>query len=520
MTFKSAEKVLKLSYVADACSRGLLTIKDGRVRYSVATAVSRSWKNPEEWVRAHLIAWLVVERGYPANRIRIEVSVPHRTPKERADVVVYRDDDRKEPYLVGESKAAGQSLREYDQAIEQAIGYANVLRAGFALVDEGRKSDVFDIAGYPAGEREKNWLGARDTLPKQYGDAPEYKLIAGHVADIRPIVVGTVSRSTIWGRQGTITRSAAPGGLERCRFRPRRTDDRPLAFVRLVGADGRRRTRRSSAVLPNPGQRRGIPAQAVDESFEVDLGTARRSRNERERPSQDRSRGPADQSSTATMTAAPLRGPAGRLGLDVGRPWLWETGGKDRGLCVLAVAEPSIQCPQPACHHQLGLPALSTSKVRVLTSPSFRMLGNHLESLTRTWRPVKTESGHHAGPDRVQILIKHPELNRSRPSLGRSVEPLQRNGAHHVALRPGLVLSELPGRQRARIHQVMERSHRNRRCGAQRHDGTEAGHPSRLRRDDHNWSILDHLRRHETRREIAHPQRAGIWLEFQGHIGR
>ena len=36
------------------------------------------------------------------------------------------------------------------------------------------------------------------------------------------VVVGTVSRSTIWGRQGTTTRSAAPGGLQRGRFRPRR----------------------------------------------------------------------------------------------------------------------------------------------------------------------------------------------------------------------------------------------------------------------------------------------------------
>lgn len=205
MTFTSAEKVLKVSCVAEACSRGLLTIKDGRVRYGVATAVSRSWKNPEEWVRAHLVAWLVVERGYPANRIRIEVSVPHRTPKERADVVVYRDDDRKEPYLVGEAKAAGRSQREYDQAVEQAIGYANVLRAGFALVDEGRKSAVFDVAGYPAGERDENRLGARDTLPKQYGDAPEYKLVAGHEdADIRPIPAGELearirrAHSLIW----------------------------------------------------------------------------------------------------------------------------------------------------------------------------------------------------------------------------------------------------------------------------------------------------------------------------------
>ena len=205
MTFQSADHVLKLSHVAEACSRELLKIKDGRVRYTVATAVSRSWKNPEEWVRSHLVAWLVVKRGYPANRIRVEVSVPHRTPKERADIVVYRDDECKQPYLVAEAKAAGQSPSKYAQAIEQAIGYANVLRAAFALIDDGRKSVVFDIAEYAAGERNENRLGQREALPKQYGDAPKYTLIAGgEDADIEKIPAGELeakirrAHSLIW----------------------------------------------------------------------------------------------------------------------------------------------------------------------------------------------------------------------------------------------------------------------------------------------------------------------------------
>ena len=46
-----------------------------------------------------------------------------------------------------------------------------------ALVDEGRKSVILDIAGYPPGERVKNQIGAREALPKQYGDAPEYTLV-------------------------------------------------------------------------------------------------------------------------------------------------------------------------------------------------------------------------------------------------------------------------------------------------------------------------------------------------------
>ena len=48
-----------------------------------------------------------------------------------------------------------------------------------ALVDEGRKSVILDIAGYRPGERVKNQIGAREALPKQYGDAPEYTLVVG-----------------------------------------------------------------------------------------------------------------------------------------------------------------------------------------------------------------------------------------------------------------------------------------------------------------------------------------------------
>ena len=59
MTFDSAEKILKLTYVAEARSRKLLSIEGGRVKYNIHMTVARSWKNPEEWIRAHVVSWLV-----------------------------------------------------------------------------------------------------------------------------------------------------------------------------------------------------------------------------------------------------------------------------------------------------------------------------------------------------------------------------------------------------------------------------------------------------------------------------
>ena len=69
-----------------------------------------------------------------------------------------------------------------------ARGLQNRSFVQLALVDEGRKSVILDIAGYPPGERVKNQIGAREAFPKQYGDAPEYTLVvAGGDTDIKPV---------------------------------------------------------------------------------------------------------------------------------------------------------------------------------------------------------------------------------------------------------------------------------------------------------------------------------------------
>ena len=76
-------------------------------------------------------------------------------------------------------------------ALENQFAVGSLRNRSFvqlALVDEGRKSVILDIAGYPPGEPVKNQIGAREALPKQYGDAPEYTLVvAGGDTDIKPV---------------------------------------------------------------------------------------------------------------------------------------------------------------------------------------------------------------------------------------------------------------------------------------------------------------------------------------------
>jgi type I restriction enzyme M protein len=147
------EFILAKPYVRECIERGFLIFENNRITYQLNQKKSYSWANPEEWVRCNTVAWLIIERQYPAYRIRVEVSVPRRTPNDFADVVVYYDDRCRTPYLVVENKSEGQSLASQNQGIEQLFGNANSLRAPLALYDEGDTSIFFDVARHPSTEQ-------------------------------------------------------------------------------------------------------------------------------------------------------------------------------------------------------------------------------------------------------------------------------------------------------------------------------------------------------------------------------
>lgn len=151
----------------------------GKVTYNLGQSKTYSWNDPEEWVRADCVAFLILDRGYPANRIRLEVKVPRRTPSDLADIVVYSDDACKAPYLVVECKSMGQSARSREQGVEQLFGNTHSLGAALGLYDEHQVSRFYDVAGHPPGERVANMKGTREVLPIQYGNVPRYTFIAG-----------------------------------------------------------------------------------------------------------------------------------------------------------------------------------------------------------------------------------------------------------------------------------------------------------------------------------------------------
>lgn len=165
--------------IRNAIERNLIEIHGERIAYNIHQKKSYDWRDPEEWVRARTIAFLVLEKAYPPSNIRTEVVVPRRTPEDLADIVVYSDERCQIPYLVVENKREAISEKDRKQAIEQLFGNANSLRASIALLDCYTDSLFFDVANYPSTERKENIKGTRDTLPEQYGQIPEFTYIAG-----------------------------------------------------------------------------------------------------------------------------------------------------------------------------------------------------------------------------------------------------------------------------------------------------------------------------------------------------
>ncbi len=152
--------------------------KTERIHY-LAADHSERWADPEEKVRAEFWAELVYKYEYNPERIGIEVKVERRTPDDRADLVIYADEEKKDRYFVFECKRPDITDAERAQAIEQACGNRASLQAKFAGVISGLTRRLLrfdDLKKYPAGERDRNVIA---DIPVRYGKPPAWRFYKG-----------------------------------------------------------------------------------------------------------------------------------------------------------------------------------------------------------------------------------------------------------------------------------------------------------------------------------------------------
>lgn len=141
--------------------------------------------DPEEFVRAEYYVELIEKYQYRPQRIELEVVVPRRTPSDLADIAIYEDDEKLKPYIVIECKRDGISDAEFEQAIEQAFGNANSIRAPFNGTVAGNTRRFFDVKGFAPNEREKNIIA---DIPINYGKVQEFRFKKGDPNwDIKPV---------------------------------------------------------------------------------------------------------------------------------------------------------------------------------------------------------------------------------------------------------------------------------------------------------------------------------------------
>jgi type I restriction enzyme M protein len=186
-----------MTYLEQALEKGYLQLtgdgKNQKIVYVAADYTGR-YSDPEEQVRAEFWAELVLRYEYKPERIHLEVTVPRRTPTDRADIVVCKDDENKDPYIVVECKKDGISDAEFNQAVEQACGNRASLGAPFAAIVAGSTRRFLDFSKHKPQEREKNIVA---DLPVRYGNPPENRYYKGKAGQDLSSVSREMLRSAI-----------------------------------------------------------------------------------------------------------------------------------------------------------------------------------------------------------------------------------------------------------------------------------------------------------------------------------
>ena len=101
-------------------------------------------KTPEEEVRQKTIEFLDTHLGVPLKRLRVEEAMAHvkKGARGRADIVVYRDDEKNKPLMVIECKAPEVDI-SCDEVREQAERYRDILSADYIMLVNGCKLVIY-----------------------------------------------------------------------------------------------------------------------------------------------------------------------------------------------------------------------------------------------------------------------------------------------------------------------------------------------------------------------------------------
>jgi hypothetical protein len=93
---------------------------------------------PEEWVRQHLLHFLVNERNFPQSLISVEKKLLINNLEKRTDVVIYSTSMR--PLILAECKAPSVPVTQ--DVFDQAARYNMTLKVEYFLITNGMETFV------------------------------------------------------------------------------------------------------------------------------------------------------------------------------------------------------------------------------------------------------------------------------------------------------------------------------------------------------------------------------------------
>lgn len=112
-------------------------IKNTKNKYTIFDIVRKKYVSltPEEWVRQHLIHYLVEEKKYPVSLIAVEKQLTINNLTKRTDILVFNSEGT--PEVIVECKAP--SIKITQHTFDQIARYNLKLNANYLIVSNGLK---------------------------------------------------------------------------------------------------------------------------------------------------------------------------------------------------------------------------------------------------------------------------------------------------------------------------------------------------------------------------------------------
>ncbi len=111
----------------------LLSRKEGQVFVHCLIRKKSILLTPEEWVRQHVVSFLLVEKRYPLSLMKLEMHLKLNGLVRRPDIVVYNNNGI--PIVIVECKASNVKINQ--QTFEQIAQYNIKLQVPYLMVSNG-----------------------------------------------------------------------------------------------------------------------------------------------------------------------------------------------------------------------------------------------------------------------------------------------------------------------------------------------------------------------------------------------